>query len=98
MIIDNDSLDKLAYLSRLEFHEHEKEAMLHDLNEMVDWVEQLDELVFEDQDLGLDQFTLLLQANELRQDLAMNAITHERALALAPSGDTNYFRVPSVKG
>lgn len=96
MIIDNDLLDKLAYLSRLEFREHEKEAMLHDLNEMVAWVEQLDELTIEEDNLVLDPFALS-QADNLRQDVAINTLPHAQALALAPNRDSNYFRAPSVK-
>lgn len=96
MIIDNDLLDKLACLSRLEFREHEKEAMLHDLNEMVAWVEQLDELTIEEDNLVLDPFSLS-QADNLRQDVAINTLTHGQALTLAPSSDSNYFRAPSVK-
>jgi aspartyl-tRNA(Asn)/glutamyl-tRNA(Gln) amidotransferase subunit C len=96
MIIDNDLLDKLAYLARLEFTAHERVSMLHDLNEMVAWVEQLDELTI-DNDLVLEQFAVL-QARSLREDTVLNTLSHEQALALAPSSDSNYFRVPSVKG
>ncbi|WP_339044635.1 Asp-tRNA(Asn)/Glu-tRNA(Gln) amidotransferase subunit GatC [Cardinium endosymbiont of Tipula unca] len=80
----------------MEFREHEKDAMLHDLNEMVAWVEQLGELIIEENDLFLEQF-VLLQGNNLRQDVAINSLSHEQALMLAPNSDSNYFRTPSVK-
>jgi len=97
MIIDDDFLNKLAYLCRLELPPHEREKMLHDLNAMVDWVEQLDELDI-DNDLMLAEKPSKLESSSLRPDLVSNALSHGEALALAPSSDSNYFRVPSVKG
>ena len=92
MVIDNDLLDKLAYLARLEFTEHERADMLYDLNEIVTWVEQLDELTI-DNNLAIDQCTVL-QEDRLREDIALNTLTHEQALTLAPSSDSNYLRAP----
>lgn len=96
MIIDNDLLDKLAYLCRLEFPPHERDTILHDLNAMVDWVKQLDELDVDD-NLVLEE-SFKLESTSLRSDVVANLLSHEQALALAPSSDSNYFRVPSVKG
>ncbi|ROT46917.1 Asp-tRNA(Asn)/Glu-tRNA(Gln) amidotransferase subunit GatC [Candidatus Cardinium hertigii] len=96
MIIDNDLLDKLAYLCRLELPLHERDAMLHDLNEIVAWVEQLDELDI-DNNVVLEP-SVVLEATRLRPDVVLNTLSHDEALALAPSSDSNYFRVPSVKG
>ena len=84
MIIDNDLLNKLAYLC------------LHDLNAMVDWVKQLDELDIQNNVVLEESFKL--KSTSLRSDVALNLLSHEQALALAPSSDSNYFRVPSVKG
>lgn len=96
MIIDNELLNKLAYLCRLELPPHERDAMLHDLNEMVNWVEQLDELALDNHVILED--TAIVEATSLRSDVVSNALSHEQALSLAPSSDSNYFRVPSVKG
>ncbi len=96
MIIDNHLLDKLAYLCRLELPPHERETMLHDLNAMVDWVNQLDELDVDNNFVLEESFRL--ESTSLRSDVVSNSLSHEQALALAPSGDSNYFRVPSVKG
>ncbi|WP_342265369.1 Asp-tRNA(Asn)/Glu-tRNA(Gln) amidotransferase subunit GatC [Cardinium endosymbiont of Philonthus spinipes] len=96
MIIDNDLLDKLAYLCRLELPPHERDTMLHDLNAMVDWVKQLDELDV-DNNIVLEA-SAKLESTSLRPDVASNLLSHEQALTLAPSSDSNYFRVPAVKG
>ncbi|CCM10448.1 Asp-tRNA(Asn)/Glu-tRNA(Gln) amidotransferase subunit GatC [Candidatus Cardinium hertigii] len=97
MIIDDDLLNKLAYLCRLELPPHEREKMLHDLNAMVDWVEQLDELDV-DNNVMLAEKPSKLESSSLRTDVVSNSLSHEQALSLAPSSDSNYFRVPSVKG
>ncbi|WP_419241413.1 Asp-tRNA(Asn)/Glu-tRNA(Gln) amidotransferase subunit GatC [Cardinium endosymbiont of Nabis limbatus] len=96
MIIDNDLLNKLAYLCRLELPPHERDTMLHDLNAMVDWVNQLDELDV-DNNLVLEESSKL-ESTDLRSDIVCNLLSHKDALALAPSSDSNYFRVPAVKG
>ena len=36
------------------------------------------------------------EVNELREDVAYNAITHEEALRNAPRKDSDYYRVPKV--
>ena len=96
MIIDNDLLNKLAYLCRLELLPHERDRMLHDLNAMVDWVNQLDELDV-DNNIVLEE-SVRLESTRLRLDIVSNWLSHEQALALAPSSDSNYFRAPAVKG
>ena len=96
MIIDNDLLNKLAYLCRLELLPHERDTMLHDLNAMVDWVNQLDELDV-DHNMVLEESSRL-ESTSLRPDIVSNLLSHEQALALAPSSDSNYFRVPAVQG
>ncbi|CAH2559853.1 Asp-tRNA(Asn)/Glu-tRNA(Gln) amidotransferase subunit GatC [Cardinium endosymbiont of Oedothorax gibbosus] len=96
MIIDNDLLDKLVYLCRLELPLHERDTMLHDLNAMVDWVKQLDELDV-DHNVILEESVRLVSTN-LRPDVPSNSLSHTQALALAPRSDSNYFRVPAVKG
>ncbi|MBX9890259.1 MAG: Asp-tRNA(Asn)/Glu-tRNA(Gln) amidotransferase subunit GatC [Amoebophilaceae bacterium] len=95
MIIDNGLMKKLAHLVRIEFTEEELGSMLHDLNEMVGWLNQLDELLIKNEST-IDQ-PIVLQADDLRKDLPLNTITHEEALGLAPCNDSNYFKVPHVK-
>lgn len=64
--------------------------MLHDLNTMVDWIKQLDEIdldnnvVFED--------SSRLESSSLRPDVVSNLLSHEQALTLTPSSDSNYFK------
>ena len=98
MIINNELLDKLAYLCRLSISPTEQDAMLHDLNELVAWVEHLDEIDNElDNDMDADPFFLLGTATQFRADIVLDELSKEEALRLAPSSDSSYFRVPAVK-
>ncbi|MDD9139516.1 MAG: Asp-tRNA(Asn)/Glu-tRNA(Gln) amidotransferase subunit GatC [Candidatus Cardinium sp.] len=100
MLIDHTLLDKLAYLARLEIRPHERASMLRDLNEVVAWVEQLNELddILLQQDYNAEvPPPALAQANDLRRDEAAQVLSHEAALALAPDKDANYFRIPAVR-
>ena len=40
MIIDNETLNKIAHLARLEIRESDREKMLADMNNMVAFVEK----------------------------------------------------------
>lgn len=95
MKIDATLFDKLAVLARLEFDADERSAILGDLNAMVAWVEQLDELLLDNG--PPTRHALVLPMEALREDAAANTLAHEEALSLAPHGDANYFRVPSVQ-
>jgi len=67
--------------------------MLSDLNKILNWMEQLNEL-------NTDNVEPLIhmseEVNVMREDLAENTVTHEEALRNAPKKDSDYFRVPKV--
>lgn len=93
MQIDKETVRKLAHLARLEFDENSADAMVHDMNRMLDFVAKLDAI-------DVSQVTPLIYMNEevnvLRKDEVINTITHEEALKNAPKKDTDFFRVPKV--
>ena len=67
--------------------------MLQDLTTILDWMEKLREL----DTSAVEPLTHMSQeVNELREDVACNAISHEQALRNAPRKDSDYFRVPKV--
>jgi len=95
MIIDNKLLQKLAHLVRIEFSEQELTSMLHDLNEMLSWLKQLDEVNLESN--TYIENPVVLERHNLREDIPMNSLSHEQALKLASSNDSNYFKIPPLK-
>lgn len=93
MTTDIQTLRRLAHLARLEFDESREQEMLHDLNEILTWVDKLRELNTE----AVEPLIHMSQElNVFRQDEAHNAISHEEALLNAPRKDADYFRVPKV--
>ena len=93
MKIDNDTIDRLAHLARLEFNEKEKVEIKNDLQKMLDFCESLNRI---DTD-GLEPLIFISEeVNVLRDDEVNQEITHEEALKNAPAKDSDYFRVPKV--
>ncbi len=90
----NDALvDKLARLARLRFTESEKAAITTDLQQMIGFVEKLNEL-------NLDGVAPLLhmseEVNVLRDDEVKGSINRNEALKNAPMHDNIFFKVPKV--
>ena len=91
--ITEDTIDKLATLSRLEFNGKEKEQILGDLNRMLDFVGKLNEVDTK----GVEPLIYMTdEKNVLRNDEVKTDITQKQALSNAPKHDSDYFKVPKV--
>jgi aspartyl-tRNA(Asn)/glutamyl-tRNA(Gln) amidotransferase subunit C len=90
----NDALvDKLAHLSRLHFDETEKAAIKNDLQQMIAFVEKLNELDLE----GVKPLLHISEEiNVLREDEVKGSVSREEALKNAPMHDGQFFKVPKV--
>jgi aspartyl-tRNA(Asn)/glutamyl-tRNA(Gln) amidotransferase subunit C len=90
----NDALiDKLAVLARLEFEAGEKERLKIDLQKMISFVEQLQEL---DTEGELPVLQMSSSTDVLREDEEKNTLAREDGLSNAPLTDGVYFKVPKV--
>ena len=93
MKIDKEMLHKIAHLARLELDPAKEETYIKDLEEVLTWVEKLNEL---DTD-GVEPLTnMSFEVNAFRNDEVSNTIEHDRALKNAPDKDEDYFKVPKV--
>ena len=93
MNTDLETIRGLAHLARLEFDPAHEEQMLKDLNGILDWVAQLEQVDTE----GVAPLVHLShEINVLRDDEARNTVTHQEGLQNAPRKDSDYFRVPKV--
>jgi aspartyl-tRNA(Asn)/glutamyl-tRNA(Gln) amidotransferase subunit C len=93
MRITREDLQKLAHLARLEFEKKDEGQMIESLNEIIDWVEQLNEV---DTD-GLEPITSMShEVNVTREDEVKEHLDHEKGLQSAPKRDKDYFKVPKV--
>ena len=93
MVIDKQTLDKIAHLARLEYDEKNSEKMLADLNNMVAFVEKLEEV----NTTGVEALTTMShEINAFRNDEVKGQLPQEQALGNAPKKDSKFFRVPKV--
>ena len=93
MKIDNATVDKIAHLARLEFENEAKVQIVKDMNNMLAFVEKLNEL-------NTDNIEPLIymtsEENNLREDEVKQDMTQQQALMNAPKKDSDYFKVPKV--
>ncbi|MCS6934188.1 MAG: Asp-tRNA(Asn)/Glu-tRNA(Gln) amidotransferase subunit GatC [Chitinophagales bacterium] len=93
MKIDNELVERLAELSKLEFDDTEKERIKKDLQKIFDLVEKLKEVNV----AGVEPLIYMTdEQNVLRSDTVEGMISKEDALRNAPLRDTDYFKVPKV--
>ena len=93
MKIDEELVDRLAHLSRLEFEKESKTEIINDLSRILTYVEQLNEL---DTSNVEPLVYMVHETNHLRSDEVVNEITKDQALSNAPKKDSDYFRVSKV--
>jgi aspartyl-tRNA(Asn)/glutamyl-tRNA(Gln) amidotransferase subunit C len=93
MEVNDELVDRLAELARLEFDEKTKQTIRQDLQRMIGFVDKLNEL-------DLEQVEPLLfvspEKNILRDDVVSGSVSREEALKNAPLHDDKFFLVPKV--
>ena len=93
MIIDKETVEKVAVLARLELAEGEKDAMIKDLNKILDFMAKLNEL----DTTGVEPLVYMTdEVNVLREDVVKQQITTEEALKNAPKHTDEYILVAKV--
>jgi aspartyl-tRNA(Asn)/glutamyl-tRNA(Gln) amidotransferase subunit C len=95
MTITLETVRQIAELARLEFTPIEAEKMQADLNQILDWMDTLNELDTTDVEPLVH---LSPEINQWREDIAQNTLPKEQALQNAPQRDGQYFKVPKVIG
>jgi aspartyl-tRNA(Asn)/glutamyl-tRNA(Gln) amidotransferase subunit C len=95
MIIDEETVDKIAHLARLELTGAEKQDMIMDMNKILGFMDKLNEI----NTTGVEPLVYMTnEVNSLREDVVKQEITHEEALLNAPKHDEEYFLVAKVIG
>ncbi|SRR5665213_2694866 len=93
MEVNDELVDKLANLARLEFNDQEKEEIKNDLQQMIAFIEKLNEL----DTTGVDPLLHMTEnINILREDEVGGMISREDAFKNAPLYDNQFFKVPKV--
>lgn len=93
MEVNDELVDKLANLARLQFNEREKQSIKTDLQKMIQFVEKLNEL----DTAGVEPLLHMSDGvNVLREDEAKGSIERSEGLKNAPVQDGVFFKVPKV--
>ena len=93
MSLDPATVRRIAKLARIRVDEAQVEALRTDLNAILGWIEQLNEVDVE----GVEPLAGAAQmALRLREDVVTDGGIAEAVLANAPDRNGDYFGVPKV--
>jgi aspartyl-tRNA(Asn)/glutamyl-tRNA(Gln) amidotransferase subunit C len=93
MSVDSATVKRVAHLARIKVSDEEVEALRGELNAILGWVEQLNEVDV----TGVEPMTSVLpMAMKKRADVVTDGGKAGDILANAPLGDGGYFLVPKV--
>ena len=93
MEVNDDLINNLSQLARLEFNDAEREEIKSDLQKMIAFIDKLNEL----DTTGVEPLLHMSEnVNVLREDEVNGAISRNDALKNAPLHDEQFFKVPKV--
>jgi len=93
MEIDLNTLEKVAHLARLEVNEEDKQGLLNDMNNILNFMDKLNEVDTE----GVEPLVYMTEeVNVLRKDEVKQVLSKAEALKNAPKHDGQFFRVAKV--
>ena len=93
MSIDQETVKKIASLSRIAITEAEADAFVPELNQILGWVEQLGEVDCS----KVEPMTAVIPNKlRLRDDVVTDGEIRDKILANAPVADHGFFAVPKV--
>lgn len=93
MQITDELVNHIAHLSRLRFEGEEREAIKHDLGNIIDFMSKLNEV---DTDQVEPLVFMTDELSSMREDEPQLTVTQKEALKNAPKKDSDYFRIPKV--
>jgi len=88
-------VEHIAELARLKFSKEELENFTHQLNQILEYMEKLNELDTK----NIEPLSHPIEGNNIfREDKLKPSINREQALKNAPDSDDGFFKVPKVIG
>ena len=95
MSVTIQDVEHVAMLARLSFSEEEKRRMTDELNEILQYMDQLNTL----DTTGVEPLSHVIElSNVLRNDELKPGLPRDRALLNAPAKTDKFFKVPKVIG
>jgi len=93
MSVTNEQVRHIARLARIAMSDEEIERLAPELNNILSWVEQLDEV----DTAGIEPLTAVIdQKLRLRDDGVTDGDIRDEVLANAPDAQHGFFAVPKV--
>ncbi len=93
MSVTKDDVRKVARLSRIEVEEGRLETLAGELNGILGWIDQLNEVDIE----GVEPMTSVVETSlPMRADKITDGDKPEQVLANAPKSDDGFFVVPKA--
>jgi len=93
MSVDKDTVRRVAKLARIAFPEERLEPMAGELNRILAWVEQLNEVDTK----AVEPMTSVVKMSlKMREDVVTDGGNPEAIVQNAPGADDHYFVVPKV--
>ncbi|BDQ02363.1 Asp-tRNA(Asn)/Glu-tRNA(Gln) amidotransferase subunit GatC [Ignavibacterium sp.] len=93
MSVTKKEVEKIAELAKLKFSEEELENFTHQMNDILKYMEKLNELNTD----NVEPLSHPIEStNVFRNDELKSSISTNEALKNAPLADENYFKVPKV--
>lgn len=93
MSVSDKDVRYVADLARLQLSDEEVTHLSKDMNDILGYMELLNELDTE----NIEPLEHVIElSSRLRQDKAKPPLSHDDALKNAPDADSDYFRVPKV--
>jgi aspartyl-tRNA(Asn)/glutamyl-tRNA(Gln) amidotransferase subunit C len=96
--VSKEDVERVAELANLELEQEESARMVHDLNAILDYVAQLNELDTK----GVEPLAQVTElegaggANSLRPDERVASLERAAVMPQAPETDRVFFKVPKV--
>ncbi|KGK87208.1 MULTISPECIES: Asp-tRNA(Asn)/Glu-tRNA(Gln) amidotransferase subunit GatC [unclassified Clostridium] len=93
MAVSKKDVEYVAELARIELTEEEKEGLLVDLNNVLNYMEKLNELNTDDTDIIVNPYYI---ENKFREDEVEESMNIEDVMNNAPERLEEYIKVPNV--
>ena len=93
MSVTKDDVRKVARLSRIAVPEERVEALAGELNGILGWIDQLNEVDIE----GVEPMTSVVETSlPMREDIVTDGNIQDQVLANAPRSEDGFFVVPKA--